>query len=75
MCPQKLKTLLLITFWKPLTKLNATIITATLIMVAVIAKPIINREKVFCLLKAIRFAINEETFKTLNLVSCKTNFF
>lgn len=35
----------------------------TLIMVAVIAKPIINREKVFCLLKAIRFAIKEETFK------------
>ena len=32
-------------------------------MVAVIAKPIINREKVFCLLKAMRFAMKEETFK------------
>ena len=63
--PQKLKTLLLITFWKPLTKLNATIITATLIMVAVIANPIMKREKVFCLLKAMRFAIKDETFKPL----------
>ena len=62
MCPQKLKTLLLITFWKPLTKLNATIITATLIVVAVIARLIINREKVFCLLKAIRPAIKDDTF-------------
>jgi hypothetical protein len=34
-------------------------------MVAVIAKPMMKREKVFCLLKAIRFAINEETFKRL----------
>ena len=32
-------------------------------MVAVMASPIIKREKVFCRLKAIRFAINEETFK------------
>jgi hypothetical protein len=62
MCPQKLKTLLLITFWKPLTKLNATIMTATLIIVAVIASRIINLEKVFCLLKAIRLAIKEDTF-------------
>jgi len=34
-------------------------------MVAVIASPMMNREKVFCLLKAMRFAINEETFKPL----------
>jgi hypothetical protein len=60
MCPRKLKTLLLITFWKPLTKLTATIITATLIMVAVIASPMMKREKVFCLLNAIRFAISRK---------------
>jgi len=54
---------LLITFWKPLTKLSATIITATLIIVAVMARPIIKRENVFCLLKAIRLAIKEDTFK------------
>jgi hypothetical protein len=62
MWPQKLKTLLDITFWNPLTKLNATIITATLIVVAAIASPIINLEKVFCLLKAIRLAIKDDTF-------------
>ena len=62
MCPQKLNTLLLITFWKPLTKLNATIITATLMVVAVIASPIINLEKVFCLLKAILLAMKDDTF-------------
>jgi len=32
-------------------------------MVAVIASAMMNREKVFCLLKAIRFAIKVETFK------------
>src|SRR5688500_4585523 len=62
MCPQKLKTLLLITFWKPLTKLTATIMMATLIIVAVIARPIMKRENVFCLLKAIRLAIKDDIF-------------
>jgi hypothetical protein len=33
-------------------------------VVAAMAKPIINREKVFCLLKAILRAINDETFKS-----------
>jgi len=36
---------------------------ATLIIVAVMARPIINLEKVFFLLNAIRFAIKEERFK------------
>jgi len=31
--------------------------------VAVIASPMINREKVFCLLKAILRAMKDETFK------------
>ena len=60
--PQKLKILLLITFSKPFTKLNATIITATLSVVAPIARRIIKREKVFCRLKAIRFAIKADIF-------------
>jgi hypothetical protein len=44
-------------------------------MVAVIARPIMKRENVFCLLKAIRPAINEETFKRPKFDFCKTNFF
>jgi hypothetical protein len=51
------------------------IITATLMVVAAMANPIIKRENVFWLLKAMRFAMNEDTFNILNLVSCKTNIF
>jgi len=39
------------------------------------ASPMMNREKVFCLLKAILPAIKDETFKRTIFDFCKTNFF
>src|SRR5687768_14326687 len=62
-CPQKLKTLSLIVFWNPPAKARVTIITITLITVADTESLITKREKDFCWLKAIRFAINPEMFK------------
>jgi hypothetical protein len=41
----------------------ATIITATLIAVAATASLMIKRENVFCLLKAILFAMKTDIFK------------
>jgi hypothetical protein len=41
----------------------ATIIIATLMQVALMASLMMNLENVFCLLKAIRFAMKTETFK------------
>jgi len=41
----------------------ATIIMATLMAVALMASLMMNLEKVFCRLKAIRLAMNTETFK------------
>src|SRR5215203_5783937 len=61
-CPQKLKTLLLTVSWKPLTKESVTIMTATLITVAVTERRIINRENDFCWLNAMRRAMNDEIF-------------
>ena len=72
-CPQKLNTLLLMTCWKPFTKLRATIITATLSVVAPMARPMMNRLKVFLFTPAIRLAMKKGTFKKgLFLVSFKS---
>ena len=61
-CPQKLNTLSLIVFWNPLAKASVTIITITLITVAATESLITKREKDFCWLNAIRFAIKPEMF-------------
>jgi len=64
MCHKKEKTFPLTVCSKPLTKESVMIITATLITVAVMESRIMNREKDFCWLKAMRRAIKEETFTT-----------
>jgi hypothetical protein len=66
-CPQKLNTFWLIVAWKPFTNDNVTIMTATLMAVAVTDRRMINRENDFCRLKATRFAIKLATFRFSNL--------
>ena len=56
-CPQKEKILLLTVSWNPLTKERVMIITDTLITVAAIESLMMNREKDFCWLKAMRRAM------------------
>src|ERR1700680_5022684 len=61
-CPQKLKTFWLTVSWKPFVKASVTIITATLMTVATIERRMMNREKDFCRLNAMRLAIKLATF-------------
>src|SRR5690606_5659749 len=61
-CPQKLKIFWLTVSWNPLAKASVTIITATLMTVATVDSLIINLEKDFCWLNAMRFAMNAATF-------------
>jgi hypothetical protein len=67
-CPQKLNTLPLTVSWKPFTKESVMIITATLITVAVMDSRIINLEKDFCWLKAIRLAMKAEMFTLMKIL-------
>jgi hypothetical protein len=68
MCPQKLKTFWLMADWNPSVKARATIMTATLIPVAMMARRMMNLEKVRSGLKAIRWAINRAMFKARTFV-------
>src|SRR5258708_16164662 len=65
--PQKLNTFWLTVSWKPLANDKVTIITITLITVATMDKRMMNREKDFCWLNAILFAIKPATFKLICL--------
>ena len=64
-CPQKLNTFSLITFWNPLMNARDKIIAATLIVVAAIANRMMNREKDCSRLSAIRLAMNKGVFNQL----------
>jgi hypothetical protein len=58
--------LLLIVCSKPVEKLKAITMMATLNVVAAIASLMIKRENVFCRLKAMRFAIKADIFNSVN---------
>src|ERR1700744_4625943 len=62
-CPQRLKTFWLMAYWNPFVKARVRIMAPTLITVAVIASRMMNREKDFSRLKAMRRAIKEGVFK------------
>jgi len=60
-CPQKLNTFWLTVSWNPFVNASVTIITATLIIVATMESRMMNREKDFWRLNAIRLAMKLAT--------------
>jgi hypothetical protein len=69
MCPQKLNTFSLTTFWNPLIKDNDTIMAATLRVVAAMDNLIMKRENDCSLLKAMRLAMKNGRFRTMVFVN------
>ena len=70
-CPQKLNTFLLIDCWNPFTNEVATIMMATLNVVAVIAKRMIKPAKDLLLFRLILLAIKKLSFNEVILLSFK----